>query len=160
MVSRMVNRYVERVVDRLPFWVKSSARKDLKDTIYSMLQDYCEGEIPVGRDLRAVLQELGSPEDLADQYYEYRKALRKRRKVSVRKILGIVQAILLTAAFILVMAGLVLLMTGMTNNLTMMVIGGAMAVVVMVTRMFMPMPDVNLTPERRNRRAREAYRAR
>jgi uncharacterized membrane protein len=141
MVSRMVDRYVEKVVELLPFWAKRTARRDLKDTIYDMLHDYCEGETPVGRDLRVVLDDLGTPEELADQYYEYRRKLRRRRKINVRKVFRIVQASVMTAAFILVMAGLLLLTLGITNNLTMMLVGGAMAVAVIFARMLMPIPE-------------------
>ena len=81
MVTRIVNRYVEQVVDLLPFWEKSHARKALKDVIFEMLEDYCEGERPVGRDARAVLSVLGSPEELANQYYEFRS----RQKKAVQK---------------------------------------------------------------------------
>jgi len=141
MVSRMVDRYVEKVVELLPFWAKRTARRDLKDTIYDMLHDYCEGEIPVGRDLRVVLDDLGTPEELANQYYEYRRTIRRRRKINVRKVLRIFQASVMTAAFILVMTGLLLLTLGITNNLTMMMIGGVMAVVVIFTRMLMPVAE-------------------
>lgn len=147
MVSRMVNRYVEKVVDFLPFWAKSSARKDLKDTIYDMLHDYCGDEIPVGRDVRIILNELGTPESLANQYYEYRAKLRKKRKFNYRKMIVFAETAVLIAAFILVMSGLLMLTFGLTKNMNMMAVGGVMALIIIFTRMLMPLretPDIHL----------------
>jgi hypothetical protein len=68
-----IQRYTEATVNLLPFWERKSARRELTDTIYNMLQDYCGNEEPTLRDVRDILNELGSPDSMADQFYTQEK---------------------------------------------------------------------------------------
>ena len=40
--------------------------------------------MPVGRDARAVLKELGTPEEIAAQYYEHRRHTKKKIKMNTK----------------------------------------------------------------------------
>lgn len=152
MVSRIVNRYVEDVEKELPFWVRRKAGKELKDVIYEMMEDYTEGERPVGRDARAVLRELGTPDEIAAQFYEQRKKQKKRMRVSTRKLLMILIRGFSAAAAVLIFTGVIFLAAGITNNMFMIFIGAFMAVLVVFIRMFLPLPENQVPEARRVRR--------
>lgn len=141
MVLRIINRYVERVVDRLPFWVKRRAKVELKKVILDILDDYCGGEVPTGHDVRAVLVGLGSPERLAEQYYNIRSKSKKHRKRNIRKTIHTLQIILIIVAAILIITGIVTLAAGLTSNMMTMLIGLLLALCVVIVQNFIPQKE-------------------
>ena len=79
MVERIIDRYVADVMRYIPPLERLKAERDLKEVIYEMLEDYMEGERPVGRDARAVIRDLGPAYYVASEYNQ-----RKRKASSSR----------------------------------------------------------------------------
>ncbi|MDD3338547.1 MAG: CerR family C-terminal domain-containing protein [Lachnospiraceae bacterium] len=145
MYRRIIDRYVQAIVDRLPFWVKKRAEKDLKKIMYSMLQDYCEGERPTGRDVRAIIQELGRPSEVADQYYYQQRRPRERTSRAVwRKRLQKLQMAVTVLAVCLIFAGVVQMFVGMAPNLLLFMIGTILAVFVVIVQFIAPDAAINI----------------
>lgn len=149
MYRRIINRYVQAIVDRLPFWVKKRAEKDLKKVVYAMLHDYCEGERPTGRDVRAIIQELGRPSEVADRYYYQQHRPRKKTSRAVwRRRLQKLQLAVTVLAVCLIFAGVVQLFVGMAPNLLLFMIGTILAVIVVIVQFVAPDAAINIKIKR------------
>ena len=120
MVRKIIDQYVDDVVRQLPVSRRRQAEKKLRGAIYEMLTEYTDGEKPVSRDARAVLRELGSPDEVADSYYR-----------QIIRFMMILSAVLVTV-------GTLLIVTGVTSNTALVFTGAALALLVMVVRMSMP----------------------
>ena len=68
MVGRIIDQYVDAVTQQLPIGVRKSVERKLKDTIYDKLDEYTNGQRAVSRDVRAVLREMGSPDEIVNAY--------------------------------------------------------------------------------------------
>ncbi len=71
----MINRYVYAVTRRLPQKQRSDIEKELRGLIEDMLADRAGSRAVSEEDVEAVLLELGSPAELADQYRTKEKYL-------------------------------------------------------------------------------------
>lgn len=69
-MNDLVNRYVYDVVRRLPNTDRQEVEAELKANIYDMLSDY-----PSDDEIKKILQQLGHPAKLADQYRQNPKYL-------------------------------------------------------------------------------------
>ena len=69
-MPKLIDRYVYDVVRRLPEKEQGEVSRELRANIYDMLPDDATDD-----DIRAVLQELGSPALLAEQYRQHPRCL-------------------------------------------------------------------------------------
>jgi len=133
-VDRKIQRYTEATVNLLPFWERKSARRELTDTIYSMLQDYCGNEEPTLRDVRDILNELGSPDSMADQFYMQKRKTASFSGKGIRIFLNALMKALMIAAVGCLIFGIFVLVTGLSNNMMPVVFGGLLALMVVGIR--------------------------
>lgn len=68
MQNDLVVRYIYAVTRYLPQKTRSDVEKELDSLISDMLEERCSGRIPTEADIKAVLTELGTPEELAAKY--------------------------------------------------------------------------------------------
>lgn len=133
MYKRMISRYVEKVLEYLPIRDRRKARKVITRMIYARLDDYTEGLRPLGRDVRAVLRELGDPGDLAYAYYaEFHTAF--QLNLDLRALMLRVTKILTVLAFVLVAGGIMGLILG-SGNVTALVAGTALGILTVLYQM-------------------------
>ncbi len=135
----------------LPLWARPKAERELKDVIYEMLEDYTEGDRPVGRDARAVLKELGTPEEIAAQYYEHRRHTKKKIKMNTKKTIRLIVRIVFILSMALVVFGILILATGLSSNMLPILLGAILALGVILANMFLPMPDGQIREKRARR---------
>ena len=144
MVSRIINNYIDDVISKLPVRERKRAERELRAAIYEMLDAYMEGERPVGRYARAVLKELGTPQQVAEDYIEERMGGRRRHLPDIKNAAPYMVRILFALSVALVIVGMVLLVTGLSNNMFPLLFGGIIALGVMIGELFRPMPDQDL----------------
>lgn len=70
MNQDMVERYVYAVVRRLPRKQQEDVAQELRGLIDDMLMERCQERLVEEKDLRIVLTELGSPQELYEKYSE------------------------------------------------------------------------------------------
>jgi len=133
-VDRKIQRYTEATVNLLPFWERKSARRELTDTIYNMLQDYCGNEEPTLRDVRDILNELGSPDSMADQFYTRKRKTASFSGKGIRIFLNALMKAMMIAAVGCLIFGIFVLVTGLSNNMMPVVFGGLLALMVVGIR--------------------------
>ena len=138
VVRKIIDQYVDDVVRQLPVSRRRQAEKKLRGAIYEMLTEYTDGEKPVSRDARAVLRELGSPDEVADSYYrQKRKSGGKRGRIPAQTAWRIIRFMMILSA-VFVTVGTLLIVIGVTSNTVLVFTGAALALLVMVVRMSMP----------------------
>ncbi len=70
MNQDLMERYIYAVTRRLPGKQREDVSRELRGLIDDMLIERCGGRIPEEKDLRVVLTELGSPQELYEKYDE------------------------------------------------------------------------------------------
>ncbi len=68
MEHDLMERYIYAVTRRMPAKLRSDVAEELRSLIGDMLEERCGGQPPTEKDLRVVLTELGSPDELYAQY--------------------------------------------------------------------------------------------
>lgn len=68
MKNDLIERYIYAVTKRLPEKIKNDVSKELKTLIDDMLTERCGELVPEEKDIRVVLTELGTPEELYEKY--------------------------------------------------------------------------------------------
>ena len=68
MNNDLIQRYIYAVVRYLPLKSHVEVEKELESLISEMLEERCGDIAPTEKDVRIVLLELGSPEELAEKY--------------------------------------------------------------------------------------------
>ena len=68
MKNNYIERYIFAVTRYLPAKTQGDVEKELDALIEDMLAQRCDGTAPTEEDIRAVLKELGPPEELAARY--------------------------------------------------------------------------------------------
>ncbi|HOP10126.1 MAG TPA: hypothetical protein PK629_01400 [Oscillospiraceae bacterium] len=68
MQNDLIARYIYAVTRYLPEKARSDVEKELDGLIAEMLEAHCGDKTPAEADIRAVLTELGTPEELAAKY--------------------------------------------------------------------------------------------
>ncbi len=68
MQNDLIARYIYAVTRCLPQKTRADVEKELYGLIADMLEERCSGRTPAEADIRAVLTELGTPEELAAKY--------------------------------------------------------------------------------------------
>ena len=124
MVGRIIDQYVDAVTQQLPIGVRKSVERKLKDTIYDKLDEYTNGQRAVSRDVRAVLREMGSPDEIANAYYEEAARRKKRTKKESDQNMEDASNVIFGVSVMLVILGMILLI--------------ALALSVMLSKMFGP----------------------
>ncbi len=141
MVRKIIDQYVDDVVRQLPVSKRRQAEKKLRGAIYEMLTEYTDGEKPVSRDARAILKELGSPDEVADSYYrQRRKAKGRSRRIPAGAAAGIFRLLMILSA-VLVTLGTFLVVTGVTSNTALVFAGAVIALLMMAVRMSIPVVE-------------------
>lgn len=68
MNNELIERYIYAVTKRLPSKSREDVSAELRTLIDDMLEERCNGRTPDEKDVRVVLTELGTPDELAQQY--------------------------------------------------------------------------------------------
>lgn len=68
MQNDFIARYIYAVTRYLPEKTRADVEKELDGLISDMLEERCTGKTPTEADIKAVLTELGTPEELAAKY--------------------------------------------------------------------------------------------
>jgi len=68
MTHELIDRYIYAVTRRLPPKLRGDVEQELAGLIADMLEARCGEVLPTDKDIRVVLTELGSPEQLAAKY--------------------------------------------------------------------------------------------
>ncbi|MCL2695623.1 MAG: hypothetical protein FWE69_04795 [Clostridiales bacterium] len=68
MKHELIERYIYAVVRLLPQKTRPEVEKELESLIGDMLETRCGAVLPTEKDVRVVLTELGTPEELAAKY--------------------------------------------------------------------------------------------
>lgn len=68
MKNDLIERYIYAVTKGLPRKLRSDVSQELQGLIEDMLTERCQGRIAEEKDVRIVLTELGSPQELAQKY--------------------------------------------------------------------------------------------
>jgi hypothetical protein len=68
MKNDLIKRYIYAVTRYLPIKIRDDVRKELDSLIADMLAERCGDIQPVEKDVRIILIELGTPEELAAKY--------------------------------------------------------------------------------------------
>lgn len=68
MSHDLIERYVYAVTKRLPYKQREDVSMELRGLIEDMLSERCVDILPAEKDIRVVLTELGTPQELAAQY--------------------------------------------------------------------------------------------
>lgn len=150
MVERIIDHYVAEVMRYIPPMERFKAERDLKEVIYEMLDDYMEGERPVGRDARAVIRELGPAYYVASEYNQRKRKARHRRKIVMRWAFERLVQIMFALSMFFVVIGVAALALGLTDNMIAIFAGAILAIGLVIIGMFRPLPD----PDRKARRKR------
>lgn len=70
MNNNLIERYIYAVTKRLPRKNREDVSLELRGLIEDMLEERCGGETPSEKDIRVVLTELGTPQELYAKYDE------------------------------------------------------------------------------------------
>lgn len=70
MLRKRINRYVDCVVHYLPLLERRRARTIITAAIYARIDDITSGGKPTVHEFRMVLKEMGTPQSLAEAYYD------------------------------------------------------------------------------------------
>ncbi|MEE1197290.1 MAG: hypothetical protein UHS54_10560 [Lachnospiraceae bacterium] len=136
MRKKMIDRYINGVLEYLPLRDRWMAGKIISRMIYENLEYYTNGMKPTTSDVRAVLQEMGDPDELAYAYYaEFHKPLFKIP--NLKKMLKWITKIFTALALILVTVGIVGLIFG-TANMQCLVLGTVLGILVVLYQMAAP----------------------
>ncbi len=154
MVSRMIDRYVDDVVERLPVRKRRQAATFLRRRIYESLRRYTGGEEPTNQDVRTVLRELGTPKEVARDYYEQIGSSFRLRKPDRQTVLRYVVNILLVLSVALVIGGLIGLTLGLLETGFPVFLGGAISVGILAAANIVPMPEEDAEAVREQERKR------
>ena len=68
MKHELIERYIYAVVRHLPQKQRAEVEKELESLISDMLDERCGDILPADKDVRVVLTELGTPDELAAKY--------------------------------------------------------------------------------------------
>ncbi len=68
MKSNLIERYIYAVTKRLPNKIKDDVSKELQGLIDDMLLERCGDVTPTEKDIKVVLTELGTPDELYSKY--------------------------------------------------------------------------------------------
>ncbi len=68
MQNKYIKRYIYAVTYHLPAKIREDVEKELDGLIFDMLERRCGDNEPSEADVKAVLSELGTPEQLASKY--------------------------------------------------------------------------------------------
>lgn len=137
MLKKRVKRYVDRVVSYLPILERRKARVIITESIYARLDDLTSGMKPTRHDLHMVLREMGSPESLADAYYDdFHRPIWE--KVDLWKFLHRFIHLLTILALVLVSIGMIELVMG-AGNMQRMVVGLVLGMIVVFYQMLVQM---------------------
>ena len=151
MVERIIDRYVADVMRYIPPFERFKAERDLKEVIYEMLEDYTEGERPVGRDARAVIRALGPAYYVASEYNHRKKKARRRRRVAAGRALDRLVHVILALSMTCVVLGAAALALGITDNMIAIFTGAMPAIGLVIIGMFRPLPSQEGRPHRKRR---------
>ena len=66
--KELIERYIYAAVKNLPYKGREDIEKELETLIYDMLEERCGDVPPTEKDVRVVLAEIGTPEELANNY--------------------------------------------------------------------------------------------
>lgn len=66
--NELIERYIYAATKRLPSRTRKDVAEELRTLIDDMLAERCGGETPNEKDVRVVLTELGTPQELAEKY--------------------------------------------------------------------------------------------
>jgi len=138
LMKQRIAAYVERAVGHVPAGYRPALRRQLKDLIYSMLEDFTEGDKPRMSDVYCVLDALGDPKEVGQNLLDEYVSVRKER---VRRLKIIAQAGLIVsyaAAAVLVVGGIAALAFGMTDAAPMLVPGCGAGLFALALRTFVP----------------------
>lgn len=137
MLKKRVKRYVDQVVSYLPILERRKARAIITASIYARLEDLTMGKKPTRLDLRSVLYEMGTPESLADAYYEdFHVPFYER--VDLWRVLEMMIRVIFAASLCLIVSGMCELVLGV-QNLQGLMTGLVLGTVVVFYRMLMQM---------------------
>ena len=76
MNNDLIARYIYAVTSQLPYKMRDEVQKELDSLIADMLLERCGDIVPIDKDIKIILMELGSPDELAFEYSgEERRAL-------------------------------------------------------------------------------------
>lgn len=67
-INELIERYIYAATKRLPSKSRKDVAEELRTLIDDMLAERCGGEMPGEKDVRVVLTELGTPQELAEKY--------------------------------------------------------------------------------------------
>lgn len=141
VTTRMIERYADEVAGHAPFYMRKHVRSQVIRTMHEMLTAVCEDEKPTVRDVRRVKEELGKPSQAVLMFcQETEKKRRRLRRRSVKIWRAVMQA-LTVLAVLFVIGGLGSLLIGLTGNLSLFVFGTVLGALVMIIKMFEPLPD-------------------
>ena len=68
MNNDLIERYIYAVTKRLPGKTREDVARELRTLIEDMLKEWCGEVTPSDKDIRVVLTELGTPNELYEQY--------------------------------------------------------------------------------------------
>lgn len=68
MTNDLIERYIYAVTKRLPAKSRKDVSDELRTLIEDMLEERCQGMTPEEKDVKVVLTELGTPDELAEKY--------------------------------------------------------------------------------------------
>lgn len=68
MTNDLIERYIYAVTKRLPKKIKQDVSDELRTLIDDMLTERCGELVPEEKDIRVILTELGTPEELYEKY--------------------------------------------------------------------------------------------
>lgn len=111
MEHELIKRYIYAVVRHLPQKARAEVERELDSLISDMLETRCGAVLPTEKDLRIVLTELGTPEELAVKYSgeEQRALISGTYLLLYKRVLRIVLPIL---AAVVMIAGVMALLFG------------------------------------------------
>lgn len=110
MSHDLIERYVYAVTRHLPVKMRKDVETELKSLISDMLEERCGDAIPDERQMKAVLNELGTPTELAEKYSpDHEKALISAPYYIKYKF--IMKIVLLAAALGLTLTGVITFFT-------------------------------------------------
>lgn len=133
MRKKIIDRYIDAVLEYLPLRDRWMARKIISRMIYENLEYETNGMKPTTSDVRSVLREMGDPDELAYAYYaEFHKPL--FRTPDLRKMIDWIIKIFTALALVLVIIGIVGLVMG-TANMRYLVLGTVLGILVVLYQM-------------------------
>ena len=107
MEHDLIARYIYAVTKRLPKGQREDVARELEGLVDDMLTERCSGVTPTEKDIRIVLTELGTPQELSSQYdADAKKCLIGQPYYSTYKF--VLKIVLLAAATGITMASLIL----------------------------------------------------